>query len=139
MAVGWKKLNGAWYYFNPSGHMITGWLKVDGKYYYLNPSDGKMISNGSCTINNINYTFDQDGVCQNEASAIDGGSAGSVYSSPSAGSNAGNGITAVNPNGSSNTPGNSNASYGMPAAPGNTNSSAIVKTGITMSRTSAQR
>ena len=119
MAVGWKKLNGAWYYFNPSGHMITGWLKVDGKYYYLNPSDGKMISNGSYSINNINYTFDQDGVCQNEASAIDGGSAGSVYSSTSGSSNTGNGITVANPNSSSSTPGSS-ASYGTSVAPGST-------------------
>ena len=48
----------------------------------MNPSDGKMISNGSYAINNINYTFDNSGVCLNEASAIDGGSAGSVYSPP---------------------------------------------------------
>ena len=63
MAVGWKQIDGAWYYFNPSGHMVTGWVKDNGKYYYMNPSDGQMISNGSYAINNINYTFDNSGVC----------------------------------------------------------------------------
>ena len=92
MAVGWKQIDGAWYYFNPSGHMVTGWVKDNGKYYYMNPSDGKMISNGSYAINNINYTFDNSGVCLNEASAIDGGSAGSVYSPPS-GNSGNSGIT----------------------------------------------
>lgn len=87
MAVGWKQIDNTWYYFNTSGHMLTGWLNDNGKYYYLNPSDGKMISNGSFTINNINYTFDKSGACLNEASAIDGGSAGSVYSTPSETSN----------------------------------------------------
>ena len=87
VSVGWKQIDKAWYFFNQSGHMITGWLKADSKYYYLNPSDGKMVSNGSYTINNVNYTFDKNGVCQNEASAIDGGSAGSVYNSPAAGTN----------------------------------------------------
>jgi len=82
MAVGWKQINNVWYYFNTSGHMLTGWLNDNGKYYYLNPSDGKMVANGSFTINNVNYTFDKSGACLNEASAIDGGSAGSVYSTP---------------------------------------------------------
>ena len=59
--------------------MITGWLNDGGKYYYLNPADGKMIANGSFVVNNVNYTFNQSGVCLSETSAIDGGSAGSVY------------------------------------------------------------
>ena len=134
MAIGWKQIDGAWYYFSTSGHMITGWLNDNGKYYYLNPSDGKMIANGSYTINNINYTFDQSGVCLNEASAIDGGSAGSAYSSTtgnvSSGTNISNaapgtttpgsstGMSAGNVNG--NVPGGSNVTI---VNPGNTSGS----------------
>ena len=119
MSVGWKQIDGYWYYFNQSGHMITGWLNVDGKYYYLNPSDGKMVSNGSYTINNINYTFNQDGVCLNEASLIDGGAAGSVYTSPS-GSTSGTITTGNTTPGTSGTPGaSSGTGSGTIAAPGN--------------------
>ncbi len=85
MSVGWKHIEQSWYYFNQSGHMITGWLNDGGKYYYLNPADGKMVSNGSFVVNNVNYTFNQNGVCLSETSAIDGGSAGSVYTPGTAG------------------------------------------------------
>ena len=109
MAVGWKQIDKSWYYFNQAGHMITGWLNDGGRYYYLNPADGKMIANGSFVVNNVNYTFNQSGVCLSETSAIDGGSAGSVYTpgtggtvangnytgTPAAG-NAQNGITTGN-------------------------------------------
>lgn len=54
MSVGWKQIEQSWYYFNQSGHMITGWLNDGGKYYYLNPADGKMVSNGSFVVNNVN-------------------------------------------------------------------------------------
>ena len=117
MAVGWKQIDGAWYYFNPSGHMVTGWVKDNGKYYYMNPSDGKMISNGSYAINNINYTFDNSGVCLNEASAIDGGSAGSVYSPPS-GNSGNSGITGNQVTNGTSSPGGMSAGNTGTGAPG---------------------
>ena len=117
MAVGWKQIDGSWYYFNPSGHMVTGWVKDNGKYYYMNPSDGKMISNGSYAINNINYTFDNSGVCLNEASAIDGGSAGSVYSPPS-GNSGNSGITGNQVTNGTSSPGGMSAGNTGTGAPG---------------------
>ena len=90
MAVGWKQIDKSWYYFNQAGHMITGWLNDGGRYYYLNPADGKMIVNGSFVVNNVNYTFNQSGVCLSETSAIDGGSAGRVYT-PGTGGTVANG------------------------------------------------
>lgn len=41
MVRGWRKIAGKWYYMRSSGEMMTGWIKVDGKWYYLN-SDGAM-------------------------------------------------------------------------------------------------
>ena len=35
MSVGWKQIDGKWYYFNSNGHLMTGWILVDSKYYYL--------------------------------------------------------------------------------------------------------
>ena len=125
--------------------MVDMYKEDGGKYYYLNPADGKMIANGSFVVNNVNYTFNQSGVCLSETSAIDGGSAGSVYTpgtggtvangnytgTPAAG-NAQNGITTGNrgsgnaaagsaPGGSTTTatgattPGSSQTNTGMSA------------------------
>ncbi len=118
MAIGWKKIDGAWYYFNSSGHRSTGWLRLGESYYYL-LSDGRMAAGGSYTINGINYTFNNDGICQNEASAIDGGSAQSVYTSPDMNTAPNSERTAWNslpgstnvPNYSSNAPGTESVSF----------------------------
>ena len=40
-SVGWKEIDGKWYYFGQDGYMKTGWIKYGGKSYYLN-SDGSM-------------------------------------------------------------------------------------------------
>lgn len=119
--------------------MITGWLNDGGKYYYLNPADGKMIANGSFVVNNVNYTFNQSGVCLSETSAIDGGSAGSVYTPGTAGTvangnymgtpaagNAQNGITTGNS-------GSGNAAVG--SAPGGSTTTATGATTAESSQT----
>ncbi len=72
MARAWKEIDGSWYYFNQYGQMQKGWLNLSGKYYYLDPQTGKMAANGSRTIDNVTYTFDRDGVCQNETSNMSG-------------------------------------------------------------------
>ena len=43
-AVGWKKIEGKWYYFDTNGYRVHGWIKVSGYWYYLNPTDGVMLT-----------------------------------------------------------------------------------------------
>lgn len=39
LAIGWKKVGGAWYYFEQySGCMTTGWVSDGGAWYYMNSS-----------------------------------------------------------------------------------------------------
>lgn len=41
--VGWKCIDGHWYYFDTDGKMISGWQLINGKtYYFGTASDGKM-------------------------------------------------------------------------------------------------
>lgn len=72
MALSWKQIDGSWYYFDQYGHMKTGWLNLSGKYYYLDPETGKMAENVARVIGNVNYTFDKNGVCQNETNNMSG-------------------------------------------------------------------
>lgn len=42
--VGWKKIDGAWYHFDPKGKMqVDGWYKVDGKWYYFHKNGNMAI------------------------------------------------------------------------------------------------
>jgi hypothetical protein len=43
-SVGWKEIDGEWYYFNSNGYMKTGWLNDNGTWYYLYNS-GAMAKN----------------------------------------------------------------------------------------------
>lgn len=45
MASGWyfDLFYQKWFYFDENGAMVTGWRKIDGAWYYFNPvSDGQM-------------------------------------------------------------------------------------------------
>ena len=41
--IGWKKENGAWYYYKDDNTKATGWIKPDVNWYYLK-DDGKMAT-----------------------------------------------------------------------------------------------
>ncbi len=83
-------INGADYYFKPSGEMLTGWYhftgegisdfwcyatptgdlcynewcQINGKWYYF--VDEKMLADvENVTINGVEYSFDKDGACLN--------------------------------------------------------------------------
>ena len=61
MAIGWRQLDGAWYYFNSDGRMATGMIEVGGLRYYMDPSDGRMVSGRAVEINGVTYQAAADG------------------------------------------------------------------------------
>ena len=38
IAIGWKEIDGAWYYFDTTGVLQTGWTKINGAWYYFRSS-----------------------------------------------------------------------------------------------------
>lgn len=55
--VGWKCIDGHWYYFDTDGKMISGWQLINGNtYYFGTANDGKM-RHGWQKINDTWYFF----------------------------------------------------------------------------------
>ena len=59
LTVGWKKINGSWYYFKSDGSKATGWLKDGSTWYYLK-SSGEMQT-GWLKENGLWYYLDDSG------------------------------------------------------------------------------
>ena len=68
--VGWKAIDGKWYYFNEYGVMETGWVSVDGHWYYLN-EDG-IMENGWVFVDGHWYYMDQWGAMETGWVFVDG-------------------------------------------------------------------
>ena len=80
MAIGWKKINGVYYFFNGQGQMQADmWLhlkdskeKIDGNWYYLN-KDGSMQESGWLKHDGIWYYITWSGArTYNELAEIGG-------------------------------------------------------------------
>ena len=59
LTVGWKKINGSWYYFKSDGSKATEWLKDGSTWYYLK-SSGEMQT-GWLKENGMWYYLDDSG------------------------------------------------------------------------------
>ncbi len=70
MQTGWKKIDGYWYFFNGGGYMKTGWIKQGNKWYYLN-TGGNMQTKWK-KINDKWYYFLSDGVMAADTITPDG-------------------------------------------------------------------
>lgn len=56
-AVGWRNIEGCWYYFDANGYMkISSWVETDGKWYFVSDT-GSMLR--STTVNG--YVIGADG------------------------------------------------------------------------------
>ncbi|OOM70017.1 autolysin [Clostridium puniceum] len=58
-AIGWRKINNIWYYFDNNGYMKTGWLQDGGNWYYFN-ANGEM-ANGKALVGYDLCDFDSNG------------------------------------------------------------------------------
>lgn len=70
MAVGWRYINGSWYYLDTDGVMQTGWNYISGKWYYMN-FDGAMQL-GWNYINDSWYHMDSNGAMETGWTYVDG-------------------------------------------------------------------
>ena len=90
---GWKQVNGAWYYYDSNGNVVTGlqqingkyyyfdkstgaekvgWVVDNGKYYYFSPTDGTMTT-GWLLYNGKYYFFDRNTGVEKVGFVYDGG------------------------------------------------------------------
>ena len=57
MVTGWVELSDGWYYFGEDGKMVTGWLQIGNVWYYLEPKTGRMVDNGLHMVGRTTYYF----------------------------------------------------------------------------------
>lgn len=75
--VGWKKLDGHWYYFNSGNMPVLGWLQDGGKEYFLmaKENDGVYavdMATGYLYSDGQLYYFGKNGVCQGTKGVYNG-------------------------------------------------------------------
>lgn len=64
----WQKLDGVWYYFDPTNAWsVTGWQWINGHWYYFDPANTWMLT-GWQNINGKNYYFTPSGAWDDQSS-----------------------------------------------------------------------
>lgn len=58
--IGWKQIDGNWYFYKSDETKAFGWIKPDSNWYYLSEEDGRMVR-GWQKYNNLWYYFDESG------------------------------------------------------------------------------
>ena len=70
--TGWQKIDGSWYYLDPStGAMLTGWQKSGSSWYYMDPGTG-IMKTGWVSISGKWYYMNSSGVMQTGWQKISG-------------------------------------------------------------------
>ena len=70
-AASFKEINGATYYFDNSGYMVTGWQLIHGSWYYFRDS-GSMVAGSWMYIKGSWYYLDASGIMRTGWQKIDG-------------------------------------------------------------------
>ena len=61
-----------WYYFDENGYLLTGWQNIDEKTYYFSLETGERYENGTFSIENEEYVFDENGMLVSHSDENDG-------------------------------------------------------------------
>ena len=61
-----------WYYFDENGYLLTGWQNIDEKTYYFSLETGERYENGTFSIENEKYVFDENGMLVSHSDENDG-------------------------------------------------------------------
>ena len=69
--IGWKDIDGKWYYYKSDETKAFGWIKPDSNWYYLDEDDGTMVR-GWLKSDNKWYYFNEDGAMITGWKFIDG-------------------------------------------------------------------
>lgn len=69
-SVGWRQIDGAWYYFDANGYMKTGWVQDKGVWYYMDNSGA--MKTGWINDNGVCYFLEDSGAMATGWKDIDG-------------------------------------------------------------------
>ena len=63
MVVGVAQLPDGVYYLDPAdGHQVVGWVQLPDGWRYFDANNGKMLANVTVPLENVNCTFDKNGI-----------------------------------------------------------------------------
>jgi glucan-binding YG repeat protein len=63
MVLGQAAIGDGIYYLDPAdGHQVVGWVQQPDGWHYYDANNGKMLANVTALLDNVNCTFDKNGV-----------------------------------------------------------------------------
>ncbi len=63
LAQGLAAIKDSFYYLDPAdGHMVVGWVQLPDGWRYFDANNGKMLANVSATLDNVECSFDKNGL-----------------------------------------------------------------------------
>jgi hypothetical protein len=63
MALGLASLKDGVYYLDPTdGHMVVGWVQLPDGWRYFDANNGRMLTKVSAVLDNVECTFDKNGL-----------------------------------------------------------------------------
>ena len=69
---GWKEIDGALYYEDTQGVLVSGWQTIDGNTYYFNSANGCAMATGWLELNGETYYLGGNGMTVSGWQTVDG-------------------------------------------------------------------